>query len=725
VRQLLVLTLAATAGLFGQTSILSCQATANPPLVRAEGITERTGDIVLNCFGGQPNAIITGNLSIFLNVAITNRILANGNADAILLLDNGGGYQQTNIPARAATSGGLVWPGLTITLSSEGRVNLKIQNVRAAAAQMNPNSSGSIVATLTFNAGALVSFLSNGFNVGTVQRGLYVSNTSPLICSYVGSPGPESLSLSSALAERSFYSTVRITEGFPSAFGTLADFTGQNANSGTRFILRYSGIPRGARIYTPSFIAGNDATAPTSAGDYGTPAGGGQYQSGSGSLLLVRVVNAGPNGGGGVPSQTLPQFGANFFDSLEEVSYSGDGGSAFAVYEVLDANSGQYQSAQIPSFLSLPRNAIGQFTTIQQDVLFASLSTLQEVRTAPETHIPRFVGTVLPPPDCSIRGDCLASYFPRLAVNANAIEVTTDNSRTVESRYLSISNAGSGNFLWQARVAYVSGSSNSWLRLSPPAGINTETIKLDIVPFGLLPGKYEATVEIDAGQIAGRWSTKVTVQIATGPPPAPIIRTITNAANRVPGPLVAGSMAAIAGERLIGSTVEVYFNSVYARIVTANPTELLVQVPFEMKDLPTANVTVIANGVASATFHTYFAESAPAIFPNYVLNADSSLNTDGSPARAGKLVHVYGTGLPLSGSFTAQVHDVEGLTPEYAGVAPGVIGMQLISVIVPEWLPTMTTDVRICGGPTLENLTCSPPHPIRIEARPPSEDPPE
>lgn len=714
----LVLTLVSFAGtLYGQGSILACQATANPPLVRAEGITERTGDISLNCFNGQPNAVITGNLNIFLNVAITNRIFNNNTADAVLLIDNGSGFQQTTIAPRPSTSGGLVWPGLTIQLSSQGRVDIKIQNVRAAATQLNPDSVSNIVATLTFNAGALVSFLSNGFNVGTVQRGLYTSNTTPLICSYVGSNTPEA-SFSSALSLRTFYSTTRITEGFPTAFGTLGDFTGQNANSGTRFIVRYNGLPQGARIFTPTFVAGNDAASPTSTGDYGTPANGGAYEGGSGSLLLVRVVNADPNGGGGSPLQTVPSFGTTLFDGLSEVSYSGDGNSAFAVYEVIDSDPGRTQSAQIPSFLGLDRNAISNFTTIRQEILFASLSSLSEVRTGANTHLPRFVSTIAPLPDCSRVGDCNATYFPRLAVNANAIEIATDNSHGIENRYLSISNSGSGNFLWFATVNYVSGSNLSWLRISPPAGINTETIKLDLNPLGLIPGTYEAMIVIDAGPIAGRWLTRVTMRVAAGQPPSALIRAVVNPANRVPGPLVAGSLAAITGDRLVGSKTEVYFNSVPARIVSVANNELLVQVPYEMKDLPNANVSVHVNGVASAPYYAYFVESAPAIYPNYVLNSDGGINADGAPARAGKNVNIFATGLPLSGFYSAQIHDVDGLTPEYAGVAPGIIGMQLITVQVPEWLPTMTTDARVCGGPAKDRQTCSPPHPIRIEAVP-------
>jgi uncharacterized protein (TIGR03437 family) len=721
VRTLLICA-ALSVSLLGQASILSCQASANPPLVRAEGITERTGDINLYCFGGQPNAIITGNLSIFLNVAITNRILENGMSDAVLLVDNGGGFQPANVPPRQGASTSLVWAGLRVVLSSEGKVNLRMQNVRAAATQLNPDSVSNIVANLTFNSGALVSFLTNGFVVGTVQRGLYISNNTQLICSTLGSPSPVGVGFTGAVNQGTFYSTVRVTEGFPSAFASLQDFTSQNANSGTRIIVRYAGLPEGARIFTPVAIAGSDSVSPTSAGDFGFTLSGGQYQSGSGTLLLARVVGSDKNGGGGTPAQIGNAFGLTFFDDIAEITYNGDG-SGFAVFEVLDSNPAQFQSAQIPSFLELPPLSVEKTTAIREDVLFASLSSLAELRTGATTHIPRFVSTLAPLNDCKLLSDCNAFYFPRLSVNSNAVEVTTDNSKNVEYRYLYVSNSGSGNLLWNASVTYLSGANYLWLKISPTTGMNYETIKLEMLPSGLAPGVYEAQVIVDAGPVSGRWITRVTMRVSTGPPPTPSIQLITNAAQRgVPGPLVAGSMASITGTRFTGTKLEVYFNSLPGRIISSNPTEILVQVPYELKDLPNANATVISDGVSSAPFYTYFVNSAPAIFPYYILNPDYTVNTETSPVRAGRELQIFGTGLPVGGVYTAKIHDRDIPEPVYGGVAPGLVGIQLVTIVVPADLPTMTTDVRICGGTTRDDQTCSPARPVSILAAPPQSE---
>src|SRR5580692_4886125 len=82
---------------FARASILTCSESAVPPIVKGEGIAERTGDIALNCSGGAPGAIVDGNLSIFLNVNITNRLAGSAFTGVILTIDNGSGPQPINM----------------------------------------------------------------------------------------------------------------------------------------------------------------------------------------------------------------------------------------------------------------------------------------------------------------------------------------------------------------------------------------------------------------------------------------------------------------------------------------------------------------------------------------------------------------------------------------------------------------------------------------------------
>lgn len=73
-----------------------CVANAGvPPVLRAEGLTELTGDIILNCTGGQPAgqggnapaAVPQVNFQIFLNTNVTSRLLNSPVSEAILTID--------------------------------------------------------------------------------------------------------------------------------------------------------------------------------------------------------------------------------------------------------------------------------------------------------------------------------------------------------------------------------------------------------------------------------------------------------------------------------------------------------------------------------------------------------------------------------------------------------------------------------------------------------------
>lgn len=78
-----------------QTSTVAFNCTAAPVnnIVRAEGITELVGDMVLNCTGGSPTAggspIPLSNVQISINTTITSRIVGFGNiSEALMLIDD-------------------------------------------------------------------------------------------------------------------------------------------------------------------------------------------------------------------------------------------------------------------------------------------------------------------------------------------------------------------------------------------------------------------------------------------------------------------------------------------------------------------------------------------------------------------------------------------------------------------------------------------------------------
>jgi hypothetical protein len=78
-----------------QVAAFSCVGNAGvPPIVRAEGITELVGDLVLNCTGGTPtavgNTVPQTNVQIFLNTNVTSRLLDDPWSEALLMIDEPG-----------------------------------------------------------------------------------------------------------------------------------------------------------------------------------------------------------------------------------------------------------------------------------------------------------------------------------------------------------------------------------------------------------------------------------------------------------------------------------------------------------------------------------------------------------------------------------------------------------------------------------------------------------
>jgi hypothetical protein len=108
-----VLGSAASASAQVQTVQMACQSNASAtPLVRAEGISELVGDVVLICQGGTPTvpgAVVPQvNIQVFLNTNITSRLVADPYSEALILIDDPAPAQQVAcIPASYATPAGL------------------------------------------------------------------------------------------------------------------------------------------------------------------------------------------------------------------------------------------------------------------------------------------------------------------------------------------------------------------------------------------------------------------------------------------------------------------------------------------------------------------------------------------------------------------------------------------------------------------------------------------
>lgn len=682
-----------------QTYPLTCVAAGTPALVRAEGLAEPLGEILLSCTGGPPLGSVSTNLTLFVPVNVTNRLRADDTLDVSLTIDTGGGFAPANARATLLSPASVAFNGLSFRLSAAGTATLRIANLRAAVHQLPASLiTQPIQVSLASGGQTQMTITNNRVTVGLPATGLLASSsTTPVVCT--GSRLPEVFSFGNLLAAGTRLATTRVTEGAADAFRKK----GPGDDTGARILLRFAGFPAGARLFVPDVIAGSSAVQPTAGGDMGLPASGGRYApAADGSLLLARVVNADSSGAGGSPIFQPGPLGspAVSFDAVSEVSLTA--GAGYAVYEVMDANPTLRESAQIPSFLGLGPCSGGDPVIASWSVSLAPVSAIATAHaTAPA---PRFA-SVAPPLDCTTLGDCNAAFFPRLAVDATPpLEYVAAAGSGHQVGYVRIVNEGGGALIWRVLISYQTGT--GWLRVDRSEGINNATVRVDALPQNLAPGTYRATLTVDAGPLAGSRTLPVTLVVTPAPPPAvppPVIESIVHAATFRAVPLAPGSLATIFGSRLSGGSVTVAFDGAGARLLYISDRQINLLAPEELAGKTSARVVVTVDGIASVPHTVPLAPVSPGIFG--VLNQDSRRNSASAPALVGTVIQVFATGLPAQGAgVSAKIHDRVISTPFYAGPAPGWIGVQQVNVGIPADLPAMTTEVQLCAAGV-----CSPP----------------
>jgi uncharacterized protein (TIGR03437 family) len=666
-----------------------CSTTAAPVILRAEGLTEVIGDILYTCTGA-PSSQMAVNLSVQLNTGITNR-LSSGNTvtGPALTVDSGSGPQAVTVQPILQSPNNLIWNGVPLTYSPQGRLTIDIAGIRANATGLP--AGGQIVAQLSMSSGSLL-ITQSSLVVGATELGLYVGYSSQLICAQNGSPLPgDPSSFANLIQDGTSFASTRITEGYAGAF-TPRSIADLSAGTGTRFIVRYSGFPQGARLFVPRVIAGSDAAQPTAGGDMGVPASGGAWTPPTGrSLMLELIIGADATGAGGTfaYSPGAIESQAMTYDSVTELQISN--GSAYAVYEAIDSNPFTEETAQFPTFLGLAPNTVSTAVQTFETVSFAPASG---VTAASATDpIPRFVAST-PPNDCGIIGDCGATYFPQLTVNAASLAYKLSQGALNQTQYVPVNNAGGGILYWTASLSYTNGS--GWLAISPTSGMNNGTVRVDATAANLGLGTYNATLTIDGGQ-AGRMLVMIILVVTAPVPAGPQITMVENAASFAQVPVVAGSLTTIMGSGLAGTNVSVTFNGLPATISYNSATQINLLVPSGLSGLSSAQVVVTVDGAISAPVTVQIAPFEPGIFAGALLNQDSTVNGMGNPAAAGSVIYFYATGLSGSGTITARIGSMELTDLYYAGPAPGYPGVQQINLVLPAGVSGVTTGLYACG----------------------------
>jgi len=711
---------------YAQTSPVSgtCAVSSVPSQVRAEGLTERMGDILLQCSGSNPGAVLTGNLSVAFPVAITNRVNSSNQAtDAAISADLGSG--PVPLPVAGQVGGSMItFSGINLTVPASGSYTIRISNIRTAVYPYGASNTQPVQAQLAWSGPSSVTVNQSSPVAAYANPGLLATlyNRGEITC--VGSPLPGSLTMTNLFAQGTNFASARLTEGFATAFQPR----GAGDDSGTRFLIRYSGFPAGAQLYVPDLVAGSSAAVPTAGGDLGLPQAIGQYLPGSGTLLLARVPYA-DSTGAGYPVGAPTGAGPVALDSVSPVTLTN--GSGFAVYEVVDASPTLRESVQIPTFIGMPANSAP--ATASAAVSLAPVSTVAAA--SPSAPVPRF-WSVTPASDCTALGDCSAGYFPKLSVQAAPMQLTAvaGGAMTSSEGYIPIQNAAGGIMPWTATVQYLTGS--GWLSIGPSSGTNNGSVLAIASGKGLTAGTYQANIIVDAGALAGSVTVPVTLTVTaapsssgssgtgssgtgstggTTPPSTPSVTVsrIVNAATFQPTPLVAGSLGTVLGSNLSGKAVSVTFDGLAASLLYVGTTQINLQVPAGLAGKNSAGMVVTVDGVSSVSQTVILAPAWPAIFTGGVLNQDYSVNGSGGAARAGSYISIWATGIPDGATVSVGIGSRQNLVPAYAGAAPDVAGVQQVNVAIPDDLPAGTTPLVVCAATGTLNA-CSPAYTLAV-----------
>jgi uncharacterized protein (TIGR03437 family) len=670
-----------------------CVPNAGNGNLRSEGLAESATDLTLSCSGAKPNVSATAILSIFPSVNITNHLSTGNTPDVIVSVLAGGFQQPTPASVQLLGTNQLNISGIQYTPGTDGGVTIRISNLRLNVHSGPGGASPLITANMVATGLVLVN---TTVQLGAATSGLLSSDTSAgIYCT--GSPVPGMITMPNLFSTGTSFSSVRVTEGFANAF-IAKDST---SDAGTRIMIRYSNLPPSTRLFVPDLIAGSSAIQQTSAGDFGVPQSTGVYASSTnGSLLLARVSNPLADGSGGGPFYRPPVGGtpATTLSSATELPITN--GSASVVYEVVDSNPLVQESAQIPTFVSVAAGTTpGTYGQIA--VTFAPLSTVG-IATMTDP-VPRFTA-VTPPKDCMVLADCSANYFPRLKLNTSSVNLQSASNGSAAVGYVPFQNAGGGSMNWNASVSYQTGS--GWLSLSPTSGSGNATVNVHANPANLQPGTYNATITVDAGPMAGSQSVPVIFVVGQ---PNPLVTLVSNAASGNVVSLVPGSFASIYGTGLAGNNVTVSFDGVAANLVYTGPSQINLLVPGALSGKTSAQMLVSVDGRSGSSTSVNLVNSAPAIFPNGVLNQDNTVNAIGKPAARGDILQIFLTGLPPVAGATVNIGN-RSLQSVYSGEAPGVPGLQQVNVMLPADL-SGTAQLTVCSAGPI----CSPAYSVTIQ----------
>jgi uncharacterized protein (TIGR03437 family) len=337
--------------------------------------------------------------------------------------------------------------------------------------------------------------------------------------------------------------------------------------------------------------------------------------------------------------------------------------------------------------------------------------------------------------------------LPILVAAPSTVSLTGVQGATKQTASIALSNGGQGTLT--PATATAAAATGSWLTATLANGVVTVTAD----PTSLTPGVYPGTVTIASN--AANSSVVVPIQFtveAQGAPVAFANAAVNNGTFQSGEPLAQGDIAAIFGDQFTLEGValasglplatnlngtQVLVNNIAAPIYFISNGQIDFEVPFEVSPGPTT-IRVVRNGQQGNLIAATIVNSAPRFLllnggPYAVLNTPDTppvvTGIPTHPAKGGDVVIVYaiglgqtkptvstGAGAPGSPNL-ANVPDVQVclgtstpfgnadcFKPDFAGLAPGFVGLYQINVKIPGGLPKGNSTFSFSVGNVPSNV---------------------
>jgi uncharacterized protein (TIGR03437 family) len=727
---------------------LSCTLTTYPRNVRAEGVSELVGDIVLQCVQSRPSPspspYLTSEVKLYLNTALTNRLHRSGGrdlTDALLIVGEnhaeptassvpGGPEREMPVPQYAEVldnqPNALVWRGVQIpvpgALSPSGRrfpdpAILRITNVRADASSLGiglwrvacaPSSTRIVVFNFTLNDTVVLPGAVDQLDVAYLQPATSVRvRPGP----HADIPACRNLNITGGAVGGTPSFFIRFREGFADSFrplGTPGTEPGQaseagyptpglgagggGASQGSRLLVRLRNVPAGVRLSAPKGIT-------------------------EGKLLL-RMTAADSNGAG--------SFSAISGEDLGETTVTS--GTAQFVYEVIASDPSALEQVDIPVIVGFTADATrlsGNIGAVLVDAMLGPDYRFTSLGASASAPIPRFASTGSSWTAFSVVPCCDSCQDPKQIDPSKPLMTRIAPTQlTFRDPMPRLTISGSG---------FTSGSVIEWEGTTLSTVVSSATEISAPVDLSLLRNHSRDSAQIAVRNANGMRSNAGSIDIVH-----PFrIDAVVPAGSGIIG-LAPGGLATIYGDNLVPSTelaetvplprqlqgarvnVQWQQGAMDSPIVYASPSQINFQLPYEVQRSP-ATISVVNTEGWRRSVSSFISDAAPAIFCSgttpITTHADGGLVSSARPARPGEVVILYTTGLgrmnnqpptgsaapastlarttiPVTAPMFGFIREPSGewrrLTAEgdvlFAGLVPGFIGLGQVNLRIPALL---------------------------------------